>query len=153
MKFKNIKKKAKKEKLPSNSRSIPASPQLQRGETEHLDSSSKSNSLKLLIIYKATLNIFVIIIFIITVIIVGLDLRDNMQEKQKVDLRRKALVRDLEFWENFISKNNNYRDAYFQASILEYRLGNTSRAKMHVEKGLLLDPLSIEGRKIEKFLK
>jgi hypothetical protein len=62
------------------------------------------------------------------------------------------MAHDLNFWENFISKHQDYRDAYFQASILEYKLGDTSKAKMYAEKGLFLDPTSAEGKKLEQFL-
>jgi len=84
---------------------------------------------------------------------VGLDFQNNLQIKQNIDSQREVMDRDLNFWKDFISKHQNYRDAYFQASILEYRLGDTSKAKMYVEKGLSLDPNSKNGRKIEEFLK
>jgi hypothetical protein len=143
MKFKNIKKKHYKKKSPSNSRSIP----------EHLDSSlPKNTSTKLIRIYRGVLKFFVVIIFIITAISVDLDLQNNLQEKQKIDLQREVLTRDLKFWKEFIAKNNNFVDAYFQASILEYKLGDISMAKMYVKKGLSLDPNSDNGRKIEKSL-
>lgn len=135
MKFKNIKNtppvSVKKNQSPSNSRSI----------TE-----------KLLKLYGGILKIFVVFIFIVAVVIVGYDFQKNLQIKQEVDLQREALAHDLNFWEDFISKQQNYRDAYFQASILEYKLGSTSKAKMYVEKGLSLDPNSQDGKKIEEFL-
>lgn len=148
MKFKNVKKKSppsggRKTKFPSNSRSI----------TESIKFSfPKFNSVELLKLYGGTLKFFVVFIFIVAVIVVGLDLKSNLQVKRETDSQREVLNRDLKFWEDFISKNRNYRDAYFQASILEYRLGNTSKAKIYVEKGLALDPNSTDGQKLEKFL-
>jgi tetratricopeptide (TPR) repeat protein len=143
MKFKNIKEKKENTKSPSNSRTNP----------ERFESLvSKINLIKLLKLYREILKVFVILIFIIAVIIVGIDFQNNLQTKRRIDSQREALTKYLNFWEGFISKHKNYRDAYFQASILEYKLGNTVKAKMYVEKGLSLDPSSINGEKIKQFL-
>lgn len=130
---KNILDNEKKDRSPSNSRTIP-------------------DPAKLLKIYRLSLKVFIVFIFILTVIVVGLDLHANTQAKQAIDSEKKKLTRELKFWEDFIAKHQDYRDAYFQASILEYKLGNTSAAKNYVKKGLSLDPNSENGRKIEEFL-
>ena len=131
MKFKNAKNKAKKSKSPSNSRTIPVT---------------------LLKIYRGSLKVFLILIFILTGIIVGMDLQKNLTLKDNIDSQRQKISQDLKFWESFIEKHKVYRDAYFQASILEYKLGDTNKAKMYVKKGLVLDPNSENGKKIEDFL-
>lgn len=142
MKFKNIKKKIYKKKSPSNSRRL----------TESFKFSlPKINNALLLIVYRRALKIFVALLFVVAAIVVGLDLQKNLQIAQDIDFQRSILSRDLKFWEDFISKNQNYRDAYFQASVLEYKLGDISKAKMYVEKGLVLDPNSENGKKLEKF--
>ncbi len=147
MKFKNIKKNppagVKHTKSPSNSRNI----------AEHLQFSfPKFNSVKLLKLYREVLKVFVVFIFIVAVIIVGYDFQKNLQIKRNIDSQRETLIHDLNFWEEFISKHQNYKDAYFQASVLEYKLGNISKAKTYVEKGLSLDPNSEDGKKLEKLL-
>lgn len=143
MKFKNIKKKIYKKKSPSNSRTITEP----KGFTF---SFPKINPIKL---YGRALKVFVVSIFMFTAIIVGYDLQKNLQTKQNIDSQREILIRDLKFWNDFISKNQNYPDAYFQAAVLEYRLGEISKARKYVEKGLFLEPNSIDGRRIEQFLK
>lgn len=150
MKFKNIKKKAsakggsgKSQQSPSNSRTITESFRF---------SFPKLNSVMLLKIYRGTLKLFIALSFILAIAIVGLDLDANIREKKSIDLEREKLAQDLMFWESFIAEHKNYRDAYFQASILEYKLGDSPTAKKYVEKGLSLDPNSKEGRKIEEFL-
>lgn len=110
------------------------------------------NSVKLFKIYGGVLKFFVFFIFIVAVIVVALDLKNNLQVKQEIDSQREVLNRDLNFWEDFISKHQNYPDAYFQASILEYKLGNISKSKIYAERGLALDPNSEDGKKLEKFL-
>lgn len=143
MKFRNTKKKAKNIKSPSNSRGI----------TEHHKLSlPKINHSALLKIYGKVLRVFVVFVFILAVIVVGLDFKNNLQTKQEIDSQREVLNRDLKFWEDFISRKQDYRDAYFQASILAYKLGNVSKAKKYVERGLSLDPNSENGKKLEKFL-
>lgn len=143
MKFKNIKSKAKKEKYPSNPRTI----------AEHFKLLlPKINSTKLIKLYGGILKVFAVAIFVVTTIVVGYDFQKNLQLKQNIESQRKTIISDLNFWENFLSAHKNYRDAYFQASILEYRLGNISKAKMYVEKGLSLDPVSANGKKLEQFL-
>jgi hypothetical protein len=145
MKFKNLKKEAKSEKSPSNSRRIPA--------FFSNFSLPKFNSVRLIKLYREVLIVFVIFIFILTSIAVGLDFRNNLLEKQKIDLQRETLTKELNFWKEFLTKHQDYRDAYLQASILEYKLGDISKAKMYVQKGLSLDPNSESGRKIEALLK
>lgn len=131
MKFKNIKKEAKKAKSPSNSRTIPAT---------------------VLKIYRASLEVFTLFIFLLAVVVVGLDLQKNIKVKQAIDFEREKLMEELKFWESFIAKHEDFRDAYFQASILEYKLGNRKTAKTYAEKGLSLDPNSEDGLKLESFL-
>jgi hypothetical protein len=147
MNFRNIKKtknKAKKAKSPSNSRNNP----------EHFKFLlSRSNSVKLLKLYGGLLKIFVICIFIVAAVIVGYDFQHNLQLRQEINSQREVLIRKLKFWEDFISKTQNYPDAYFQASILEYELGDTFKAKMYLEKGFSLDPNSENGKKIKTLLK
>lgn len=143
MKFKNIKNKAKKQQSPSNSRTIPES---------FMFAFSKISSSTFLKIYRGTLKVFIALSFLLAVAIVGLDLDTNIKVKQSIDLERKKLTNELIFWESFIAKHKDYRDAYLQGSVLEYRLGNTPKAKMYAEKAFALDPNSQGGRKIEELL-
>ncbi len=147
MKFKNIKKNLqvgkKKVESPSNSRTIPASSGF---------SLPKIDPIKLLRLYGGALKVFVVFTFIAAVVIVGLDFKNNLRTKKEIDSQREALTHNLNFWEDFMSKHRNYPDAYFHASILEYKLGDISKAKINIEKGLSLDPNSENGKKLEKFL-
>lgn len=161
MKFKNIKKKLrvkeKKAKSPNNSRSIPARHARQlagvAGRPEPLKLSlPKFNSVTLLKIYRRSLKVVVVIIYFLAVVVIGLDLQKNLKTQQNVNFQRKILTKNIKFWEDFLSKNNNYPDAYFQASIANYRVSNMAKAKMYVQKGLFLDPNSKNGKKIKDFL-
>lgn len=146
MKFKNIKKKVYLKKSPSNSRSIPAKLSFLKF------SFPKINYAILFKTYRGALKAFVATIFIIAAVIVGIDFQKNLQLKQNIDSQREIVNHGLNFWKDFIIKHQNYPDAYFQLSALEYRLGDISNAKMYLEKGLFLDPNSVNGRKIEQLL-
>lgn len=102
--------------------------------------------------YKRILKAFTVLIFTLAIIAVGYDLYKNLGEKKKIDLEREKLTNELRFWERFLENNKGYRDAYFQASILQYRLGNENKAKDYAEKGLSLDPNSQSGKKIQELL-
>lgn len=148
MKFKNIKKDKKaviekKKKFPSNSRSI----------TEHFSSNMHNLTKGLSKLWDIGLKVTVLIVFVLAMVIVGLDVYRNFQIKQGIDLERENLLKELSFWELFMGEHGDYRDAYFKMSALEYRLGNAFKAKEYAEKGLMLDPNSKNGKKIEDFLK
>jgi len=147
MKFKNIKKKAKVIKSPSNSRSIAEK------STKTNFHFPKISHTTLIRIYGGALKLFLVLVFILVATVVGIDFKKNLQTKQNIDSQRITLEKNLNFWENFISKHQDYRDAYIQASIIEYKLGNTLKARTYVEKSLVLDPNSSEGLKVEQLLK
>ena len=141
MKFKNTKNKAS-----SKGGSAPG------GKITKSPSNSRTISEIFIKIYGLSLKIFIVLVFLLAIVIIGLDLSVNIQAKQVIDLEREELTKDLKFWENFIAKHQDYKDAYFKASILEYKLGDKAQAKIYVEKGLSLDPNSKDGRKIEELL-
>lgn len=153
MKFKNIKKRKYSKKSPSNSRSISDPVKAAVGKPlQFRFTFSKIDRIKFLNAYGKVLKIFVASTFVVAVVIVGFDLQGNLRKNIAINSQRKLLVKELNFWNDFIARNNNYPEAYFQASILEYKLGDTHKAKINVEKGLALDPNSRGGRKIEEFL-
>lgn len=129
--------------FPSNSRSIPEASRFKFPKLDHAN---------LLGLYGKALKISVAVVFVVAVVIVGYDLQKNIISKQNIDSQREQLTRELKFWEDFLEKHQNFKDAYFQAAILEYRLGQITQAKAKVKKGLSLDPNSEEGRKIEEIL-
>lgn len=113
---------------------------------------SKLTRQKVFRVYKKTLKIFTVFIFIIAIIYLGFDLYRNTQEKKRIDFEREKISKELDFWKSFIAEHNDYRDAYFQASILEYKLGNTDLSKLYLSQGLAVDPNSENGKKIEDFI-
>ena len=147
MKFRNVKKKkptrGKKVKSPKNSRPI----------TELFKFSFPTlNPDQLFVVYRRSLKGFTVFIFLAAVVIVGLDLQQNIKAAGNIDAQRADLVVQRKFWDDFLEKNKNYRDAYLQASIVEYRLGYEQKAREYVKIALFLDPNSQSAREIEEFL-
>lgn len=91
--------------------------------------------------------------FLIEGILVGVDLYNTFKAKQLIESERVKIQEKVAFWEDVALKYTDYRDAYFQLAILEYRLGNTVKAQKYLEKTLEIDPNFEEGREFEKLLK
>lgn len=90
---------------------------------------------------------------ILIIIIVGLDLYKDIKEKQKNDKERQEIIKELQFWEAVVGKYKDYRDAYFQLALLEYRLGDFNESNFYLEKALSLDPNFKEGIRLVEILR
>jgi len=71
-------------------------------------------------------------------------------ELQSVLAKRSRLEEDLGLWQGIAQKYPTYRDAYFQASVLAYRLGDSTKEQMLLEKTLQLDPNYLPAQNLEK---
>lgn len=86
------------------------------------------------------------------VIIFGLDLYRNIKQKEEIDKERQEVISKIQYWQGITNKYKDYRDAYFQLAVLEYRLGNFRESKFYLQKALSLDPNFEKGRELEKVL-
>ncbi len=89
---------------------------------------------------------------VVILAIVGLDLYKDIKVQQKTEKERKEIISKIKYWQEVIDKYNDYRDAYFQLAILEYRLKNFDKAKSYVNKSLSIDPNFEKGRELEQIL-
>lgn len=92
------------------------------------------------------------VVFLVLVGIVGLDIRNNVLEKQRVEQERVVLTQQRAYWEHVVAEHHDYRDGYMQLALLSYQLGNTNDARLYVERVLSLDPNFEKGREMEKKL-
>lgn len=136
-------KKKSKRKLPKIYRFIP------EGFRKHL---LNLNRRKAFNVYKITLKALTVFIFIVTIIILGLDLYSNIQDKKKIDFEREKITKELTFWQSFIEEHQDYRDAYLQLAVLEYKLRDFNKAKFYLNQALAIDPNFEKGRELEKVL-
>ena len=99
--------------------------------------------------FLATLVSFVLIVIII---VVGLDLYKDIKDQQKIEKERKDVISKIQYWQGIVNKYKDYRDAYFQLAILEYRLRDFTKSKFYLDKALAIDPNFEKGRELEKIL-
>ena len=92
------------------------------------------------------------LVLLAIIIVVGLDLYKDIKQKEKAEIERREITKELQFWQSVASKYKDFRDAYFQLAVLEYRLGNINGAKYYLQKTLSLDPNFEKGRELEKIL-
>ena len=71
----------------------------------------------------------------------------RLQQKEKGDLVKKA-----EFWKNVTVDKLDYRDAFFEVALYEYRLKDYDSSKLYLQKALTLDPNFKEGKMLENVL-
>lgn len=102
--------------------------------------------------YSKALKIFTLIVFICTILILGYDLSKNIKAKEKLDLKRAKITKEISFWQSFFEKNKGYRDGYLRLAILEYKLRNFNKAKSYLDEALAIDPNFEKGRELEKIL-
>lgn len=88
----------------------------------------------------------------VAILIAGADLQKNIQNKQRIEKERIKIVKEIDYWEKMIEKYKDFRDAYFQLSVLNYQLGELKKAKSFLQKTLELDPNFKEGRKLEQIV-
>jgi len=91
-------------------------------------------------------------ILVVTIIIVGLDLYRNIKQKEGVDRERQKIISKIQYWQGITNKYKDYRDAYFQLAVLEYRLRDFDKAKFYLKKTLDIDPNFDKGREFERIL-
>ena len=102
---------------------------------------------------KYFLGFIISFILVVLLIVVGLDLYKDIKDQQKIEKERKDVISKIQYWEGIVNKYKDYRDAYFQLALLEYRLKNFDKAKSYVQKTLSIDPNFEKGRELEKILK
>ncbi len=76
----------------------------------------------------------------------------GIEEKQSAEAQNKRVEKQITFWQGVVKKYTNYRDGYFELSVLEYRLKNFTKSEYYLQKTLYLDPGFKEGLKLQILL-
>ena len=95
---------------------------------------------------------FVSIILLLSIALVIFDIKDLLIKKEIVDSGRSKVLEQISYWNSVVEKRADYRDGYFQLSVLSYQIGKKDDAIVYLEKALQIDPNFEEGRKLEKIL-
>lgn len=101
---------------------------------------------------KYFLGLIVSLVLILILAIMGLDLYRDVLEQKKSETEKKEIISNIEYWQGIVDKYKDFRDAYFQLTILEYRLRNFDKAKSYINKVLSIDPNFEKGRELERIL-
>lgn len=83
----------------------------------------------------------------------GYDLYTVLHTKQVLETKQAGIVSQLSFWEQVTKKYSTYRDAYLQAAVLAYQLGEREKALYYARKGYALDPNNPETLRLLQLLK
>ena len=86
------------------------------------------------------------------ILIVSLDLFLNFKINREKQVEFDAVKNEINFWQDQVSKNQNFRDGYFKLALLEYRLGNLVNARNYLNKTMSFDPNFKEGITLKKIL-
>lgn len=89
-------------------------------------------------------------VFFAFLLFMGIDIRQKTIIANNLDLERQQIIRDIKKWENIVRDYEDYRDGYLQLALLEYKLGNSEKAKRYLEVVFEIDPNSVDGRELEK---
>lgn len=91
------------------------------------------------------------LLLVVLYLLVALFLK-NLNEYRQLKTEKEQILRNVEFWKNVTVEKPNYRDAYMEVAILDYRLGKTSESKLYLEKALILDPNFKPAKEFKKVL-
>ena len=95
----------------------------------------------------------IIAVLLIMSIQTGLSLSKNYQIFKQREAERDKVLVQLKTWQSIGEKYPNYKDAFLQIAILEYRLKDLTNARYYLNKALLLDPNYNEALSFGKRLK
>lgn len=97
------------------------------------------------------LAVFVIILAILSVWQV-IGLVQKSVTLQQIVAKRITVSQNMQLWGNIATKYPGYRDAYFQAATLAYKLKETTQAQAYLEKVFAIDPNYVPAQNLEKLL-
>lgn len=64
--------------------------------------------------------------------------------------KRSVLMQEMKLWEGIATKYPGYRDAYFQAAVLAYRLGDREKETLYLSKAMEIDPNYLPAKNLER---
>jgi tetratricopeptide (TPR) repeat protein len=107
---------------------------------------------KFLLILSGIVVFATILILTVGIIIFSFKFYKNYVSYQKLSEKRKNLQLQINFWQSVWQKYPGFKDAYFQAAVLEYQLSDLQKAQDYNKKALLLDPNFENAIKLEDVL-
>lgn len=93
------------------------------------------------------------LILLLTVVAAGLSLYGNLQKKANLESERSKIESQIKVWQEIVNKYKDYRDGYLTLAILEYKLGDSDKARLYLKQTLSIDPNFGKARDLEKILR
>lgn len=71
---------------------------------------------------------------------------------EKTEHDKKQTLQSLQYWKNVVEKHPNYPDAYFEAALYSYEIGDMQNAFIFLNNALLLNPHFKEAQDLKEKL-
>lgn len=94
----------------------------------------------------------ILVILSVAISIAFVNLYKDIDRKDRIEKERHEIAKEIEFWKGVVAQYSDYRDAYFNLALLEYRLGDFKGSKFYLEKVLDIDPNFERGRELQEIL-
>ena len=107
---------------------------------------------KFLLILSGIFVFATILILTVGIVVFSFRFYKNYASYQKLLEKRQNLQSQISFWQSVWQKYPRFKDAYFQAAILEYQLSDLQKAQDYNKKALMLDPNFENAIKLEDVL-
>ena len=91
-------------------------------------------------------------VLIIFIVFIGVNLYKNVNILTSSIKNRQEIQAKITFWQSVVQRYPEYKDAYFQAAVLEYQSGDLKQARQDNNKALLLDPNFSDALKLRDLL-
>lgn len=98
------------------------------------------------------ISLMISLVILALIVVFGMEIYRNLQNEKELKLNREKIASEIKYWQQVVGKYKNYRDAYFQLSILEYKTGDKEKARDYLQRVLELDPNFEAAKKIESLL-
>jgi tetratricopeptide (TPR) repeat protein len=121
-------------------------PKIYRFITEKVSSISKNKTV-VVSIYS-----LLYLIMVAVTVYLSVNIYKNLTIYQKVSSEQATIISQIKSWQGIIKDYPNFKDAYLQIAVLEYRLKNYERSKEFCNKALLLDPEYSDAIELSKKL-
>lgn len=82
--------------------------------------------------------------------LISIEELEDVLEKTKKE--PETIRQEISFWEKVVQEKPDYRDAYFQLAVLNYKIGNHQQAEKWLNKVFELDPAFEPAQELEKLL-
>jgi len=93
------------------------------------------------------------VLSLVILVFLGALLMDNLGRLLALKSKRDVVEKDRAVWQSIIQNYPGYRDGYYQAGVLSYRLGELHEAEDYAKKAEEIDPSFMPAATLQAFIK